>query len=81
MQRDVVLGAVEGARHAAVLLVAEQLGQVLQQRAAAGDVQQLHAAADAQQRHVALDRRPRERQLEDVALGHRVVGLGVGRRS
>ena len=55
-EHHVVLGAVEGAEHATVLFVAEALGQVLHQRAAAGDVDQLHAAADAEQRHVALDR-------------------------
>ena len=74
-QDDVVVGAVEGAEHAAVLLVADTIGEVLQERAAAGDVDQLHPAADAQQRHVALDRRARERDLEGVALGHRVDGL------
>ena len=71
-QPHVVVGAVEGADHAPVLLVAEALGQVLQQRAAAGDVDQLHPPADPQHRQVALDRRARERDLERVALGHRV---------
>ena len=69
--------------HAAVLVVAEALGQVLHERAAAGDVDQLHAAADAEHRQVALDRGARERDLEGVALGHRADRLGVraaGRR-
>ena len=41
------------------------------------DVDQLHAPADPQHRQVALDRRARERDLERVALGHRVDRLGV----
>ena len=53
---DVVVGAVEGAEHAPVLLVSDVLGEVLQQRAAAGDVDQLHPPADAEHRHVPLDR-------------------------
>ena len=72
-----MVGAVEGAEHAAVLVVAEVLGQMLEQRAAAGDVDQLHAAADPEHRQVALDRRARERDLEGVALGHRVQRLDV----
>ena len=39
-------GAVEGPFHATVLVVAEALGQVLQQRSSAGHIDQLHAAAD-----------------------------------
>ena len=73
-----MVGAVERADHAAVLVVAEALGQVLQERAAAGDVDQLHAAADPEHRQIARDRRARERDLERVALGHRVDRLGVG---
>ena len=61
---DLVVGAVEGADHAAVLLVAEVVGQVLDQRAAAGDVDQLHPAADPEHRQVARDRRARERDFE-----------------
>ena len=55
----------------------KRLGQVLHQRAAAGDVDQLHAPADAEHRQVALDRRAGQRDLERVALGHRVDGLRV----
>ena len=50
--------------HAPMLAVSEALGQMLQERAAAGDVDQLHAAADAEHRQVPLDRRARERDLE-----------------
>ena len=78
VQADVVVGAVEGARDAPVLVVAVALGQVLQQRAAGGDVHDLHPAADAQQRQVALERAAGERDLEVVALGHRAAGLRVG---
>ncbi len=46
----------------------DDVGQVLDQRAAAGDVHQLHAAADAEQRHVTLHRLQRERDLERVAV-------------
>ena len=77
-QAHVVVGALEAARGAAVLLVAELVGKVLAQRAAEGDVDQLHAAADAEHRHVALDRAAGERELDAVALGHGVVGLGMG---
>ena len=76
-QAHVVVGAVEGARVAPVLVVAVALGQVLQQRAAGGDVHELHPAADAQQREVALQRAAGERDLEVVALGDRAAGLGV----
>ena len=58
-----------------MLLVAEAVGQVLTERAAAGDVDQLHPAADPEQRQVALDRRAHERDLEGVALGHGVERL------
>ena len=67
-QPDVVVGAVEGARHAAVVLVADVVGQVLDQRPPARDVHQLHPAADAEQRDVALERAARQRDLEVVAL-------------
>ena len=64
-------------RRAAVVLVAERLGQVLEQRAAEGDVEHLHAAADPEHRHVALHRARGERDLERVALGDRALGRGV----
>ena len=76
-QQDIMVGAVERADHAAMPTVTEQLGQVLQQRAAAGDVDQLHPPADPQHRQVPLDRRAGQGDLERVALGHRVHGLRV----
>jgi hypothetical protein len=72
-----VVGAVEAAEHAAVLLVAEQLGQMLVQRAAARDVHDLHAAADPEHRQVALQRAAHERDLEAVALGDDADRLGM----
>ncbi len=45
---DIMLGAVEGAGHTAVLVMVEMLGQMLKQRSAERDVDQLHAAANAQ---------------------------------
>ena len=73
-QPHVVVGVVERAERAAVVLVAEVVGQVLVERAAARDVHHLHAAADAEERHVALHRPARERELERVALRHRPGG-------
>ena len=78
-QPHVVVGAVEGPGVAAVLVVAVAVGEVLQQRAAGGDVHQLHPAAHAEQRHIALERAARERDLEAVALGNRAARLGMGR--
>ena len=57
------------AQRVAVVLVADDVGHVLDQRAAGGDVHHLHAAADAEQRQVALERAAAERHLEGVALG------------
>src|SRR5271154_3126647 len=74
-QTHIVLGPVERAEDPPVLAMAEMLGQVLAQRAAAGDVDQLHPPADPQHREVTLDRRVHERDLEDVALGYRVHRL------
>src|SRR4051812_15740445 len=79
-----VVRPVEGARDAAVVLVADVVGQVLDQRAPARDVHELHPAADAQQRDVALERPARERDLELVALRPgalrgRMRRLAVGR--
>ena len=51
---DRVLG--ERAVHFAMALVPDRLGQVLDEVAAAGDVQELEAAADRERRHVALER-------------------------
>ena len=52
----VVVGVSNAPGDAPVVLVADVVGQVLDQRAAAGDVHHLHAAADAEERHVALQR-------------------------
>ena len=78
---DVVLGAFEGAEHAAVLVVAERSGRCWTSVPPQRDVDQLHPAADAEHRQVALDRRARERDFEAVALGHRVDRLRVGARA
>ena len=75
---DVVVGAVERARDAAVVLVADLVGEVLPERAAAGDVHDLHAAADAEQRDVALERAPGQCELERVPLGPHAAGHRVG---
>ena len=72
-----MVGAIEGPEHAPVLLVADVLGQVLEQRAPQRDVDQLHSPADTQHRHVVLDRRTRERDFKGVALGHGVDRLRV----
>ena len=72
---DLVVG--EDARRLLVLLVADDLGQVLDEVAAAGDVQHLRAAADREHGHVALERGAQERQLGPVALRTRARRLGV----
>ena len=66
-QAHVVVGALEAAEHAPVLLVAEDGGQVLMKRPTTGDVEDLHAAADPEHGQVALQRAPHERDLERVA--------------
>ncbi len=71
LQAHVVVGAVEAPRDAAVVLVADLVGQVLLERSSEGDVQELHAAADPEHGHVALHRAAREGDLDPVALGHR----------
>jgi hypothetical protein len=70
-----VLG--ERARRAGVVIVADDVGQVLLERAPEGDVEHLHPAAHAQRRQAALDRRPGDGELEAVALGRHRLGLGV----
>ena len=62
LEADVVVRVLEAARIAAMVLVADEIGDVLTQRSALGDVDHLHPAADAEQRHVALDRPARERK-------------------
>ena len=72
---DRVLG--ERAEHLAVALVTDRLRQVLDEVAAADDVQQLEAATDRERRHVALERALEERQLACVAVRLRGIGLLV----
>src|SRR6185437_6500566 len=77
-QVNVVVGAVEGAGDTQMLVMAEVLGQMLQQGAAVGDVDQLHATADAEHRQVALDRGAHQGDFEAVALGDGVNSLRMG---
>ena len=76
-QAHVVVGSLERARGAAVLLVAELVGQVLAEGPPEGHIDQLHPAADAEHRHVPLDGAHGERELRAVALGHQMVGRGM----
>ena len=59
-------------------VVADVLGQVLDEVAAVGDVQQLRAAADREHGHVARERRLEQRQLGVVALAADAVVSGCG---
>ena len=54
------------------------VADVLEQRAAEGDVEDLHTPADAQCRHAPVDGRPHQRDLEPVADGADVGHLGPG---
>ena len=54
--------------------VAENLGQILVQRAAEGDVEHLRATADAQHRQSSVQRGPQQRELPGVAVGARLIG-------
>src|SRR6185436_8113861 len=63
---DRVLG--ERAEHLAVALVADRVGQVLDEVADADDVQELESATDGQRRNVALERPPEQRHLTRVAM-------------
>ena len=56
------------ARLRPVPLVADDVGQVLLQRAAGDHREHLHAAADAEHRQVAVQRRPHQRHLGGVAV-------------
>ena len=76
-QQDVVLGSVERARDAPVLVMTVALRQVLHERAAAGDVDQLHATTDAEHRQLSLDRSACQCHLEGVALRHGPARLGM----
>jgi hypothetical protein len=67
----------ELAGHTLVDVVADGLGQVLDEVSAAGDVEELEAAADRERRQVARERRLQERQLARVAACVRDVRLGV----
>ena len=60
-----------------VHVVADLLGQVLDEVAATRDVQELETAADRQRRHVPLQRRVEQRELPGVAARVRGIGLGV----
>ena len=60
-----------------VLLVPDDLRQVLDEVAAAGDVQHLAPAADCEDRHVALERALEQRELGVVAPADDAGGLLV----
>jgi hypothetical protein len=77
-EADVVVGAVEGADHPPVVLVAEVVGEVLDERPAARHVEDLHAAADTEQGQPAGERLAGERDLEVIALRDGAHGRGVG---
>ena len=66
----------EAAELFAVALVADRLGQVLDEVAPAEHVQQLEPTADRERRHVALERALEQRELPGVP----VLLRGVGRR-
>jgi hypothetical protein len=76
-QADIVVGAVEAAGRPAVVVVAEGLGQVLQERPSRRHVHELHPPADPEEGDVALQGPPHQGDLAGVALGHGVLGLGV----
>ena len=67
----------EHAERLAMTLVPDLLGQVLDEVAAASDVQQLEAAADRERRQVALERAREQRELAGVAVGLRRIGRRV----
>ena len=60
-----MLGQLTGRR--VVLVVADDVGQVLDERASVGDVEQLHAAADGQHRQAAAFRSVDEGELAIVS--------------
>ena len=62
---------------AVVRLVPHEVGHVLVQGAAAGDVEHLHAAADAEQRLVQPDGGVGDSEFPGVAVGRVRTGLGV----
>ena len=67
----------ELARRVLVVVVPDELGEVLMEIAAAGDVQDLAAAADREHRQVSLERRLEQGELRPVSLRHDAFGLGV----
>ena len=67
----------EDTERLAVTLVPDLLRQVLDQVAAAQDVQQLEAAADRERRKVALERCLEQPELAGVAVGLRRIGRRV----
>src|SRR6266508_361809 len=73
LQPDVVVGKRAG--RVLVLLVADHVGQVLNEVAAERHVEHLAAAADSENGHVARERRLEQRQLGPVALLHDAGGL------
>ena len=72
---DVVVAELAG--RVLVVVVADELGQVLMEITAAGDVQDLATAADGEDRQVSLERSLEQCQLRPVALRHDAFGLGV----
>ncbi len=72
---DVMVGVVEAAGVAPVVLVSDEIGEVLVQRSAQRHVEQLHPAADAEHGHVALERAADERDLGLIPLRHRALRL------
>ena len=75
LDAHVVVG--EDARRVLVPLVADDLGQVLDEVAAARDVQHLRAAADGEHRHVALERALEQRSSPRSRSGTRARRLRV----
>ena len=67
----------EDTERLAVPFVPDLLREVLDEVAAAQDVQQLEAAADRERRQVALERRLEETQLAGIAVGLRRIGRRV----
>ena len=59
-------------------VVADDVGQVLVQRPAPGDVEHLQPPADGEHRHVGGEGRVEQVDLPPVAVGSGALGLGVG---
>ena len=71
----------EGARGVAVVVVAEQVGKVLDEGATQRDVHHLHTPADAQHGHPAIEGATDEAHLEAIALGPSEADLRVPLRA